>query len=118
MPTLQPSLRFCGGLKTHPTAFLHFSGSLKPFTHKPCGLFGGLETHPTTKPCGFAVGWEAHPISTCGAFGGLKTHPTAFLLFFRQPETLFFTKKRRTIVRRLSSKNKQLLRIESAFFAF
>ncbi|MBO4576728.1 MAG: hypothetical protein J5680_06410, partial [Neisseriaceae bacterium] len=24
------------------------SGSLKPFTHKPYGLFGGLETHPTT----------------------------------------------------------------------
>ena len=29
-------------------ASINLSGSLKPFTHKPYGLFGGLETHPTT----------------------------------------------------------------------
>ena len=35
------------GKNAHPTAFLHFLSNLKPFTHKPYGLFGGLETHPT-----------------------------------------------------------------------
>ncbi|MBR5675028.1 MAG: hypothetical protein IKX14_01135, partial [Neisseriaceae bacterium] len=34
-----PYNQACGlalGWQAHPTAFLHFSGSLKPFTFKPC----------------------------------------------------------------------------------
>ncbi|MBO4576438.1 MAG: hypothetical protein J5680_04940 [Neisseriaceae bacterium] len=42
-----------------PTRFCKFSGSLKPFTHKPFGLFGGLKTHPTTKPA--VLRWAGMP---------------------------------------------------------